>query len=91
MSGDESGAWGHAALHPGPVRAVRRWPAPRQPTETALAQAARYARDRRYLARLDDRLLRDVGLDRGALEDGTPFRQPSPPNAESHPFWKRTP
>ncbi len=29
----------------------------------------RRARDRRLLARRDDRLLRDIGLDRGAVED----------------------
>jgi uncharacterized protein YjiS (DUF1127 family) len=34
-----------------------------------IASWRKHARDRRLLARRDDRLLRDIGLDRGAVED----------------------
>jgi uncharacterized protein YjiS (DUF1127 family) len=49
-------------------------PALRQPREDALARLARHAADRRHLARLDDRLLADVGLTREAVRRGLPFR-----------------
>ncbi len=52
---------GHAA---GPAR------------EGAVARALRWAEDRRRLAELDGRLLRDVGLTRGDVALGTPFAAP---------------
>jgi uncharacterized protein YjiS (DUF1127 family) len=43
----------------------------------ALPALIESARDRRLLARLDDRMLRDVGLDRGTVErDGTTWSWP---------------
>lgn len=49
-------------------------PARRRPREDALARRARHAADRRHLARLDERLLADVGLTREAVRRGLPFR-----------------
>ncbi len=57
-----------------PPHALRRWPLPRQPDESPLAKAARYAADRRRLGAMDDRLLLDVGLDRQAVAAGRPFQ-----------------
>jgi uncharacterized protein YjiS (DUF1127 family) len=53
--------------------APRRWPPQRVPAETAAQRLARHAADRRHLARLDDRLLADVGLSREAVARGLPF------------------
>ena len=41
--------------------------------EGAVARALRWAKDRRRLSELDERLLRDVGLTRGDVVLGTPF------------------
>jgi len=52
------------------------WPPPRLPDEDFLGRSFRHAEDRRHLADLDDRLLLDVGLDRGVIERGFPFDEP---------------
>lgn len=47
------------------------------PREGALARALRWAKDRRNLLDLDERLLRDVGLTRGDVARGLPFAGPA--------------
>ncbi|WP_408906541.1 DUF1127 domain-containing protein [Roseomonas sp. E05] len=76
------GAWAEwrAWLGLGPQHSIARrpWrPPPRQPLEDAMARAVRFAADRRHLAWLDERLLRDVGLDREAVTRGLPFAAPT--------------
>jgi uncharacterized protein YjiS (DUF1127 family) len=66
-------AWWESAFE---VSLARRWPLPRQPRETDAERLARHAADRRRLARLNDRLLQDIGLDRDAVERGLPFLDP---------------
>src|SRR5690242_13259585 len=55
----------------------------RQPRETASQRALRWARDRCHLERLDERLLRDIGLTEDDLRGGAPLR---PPGHLDHPF-----
>jgi uncharacterized protein YjiS (DUF1127 family) len=74
-----------------PPHALRRWPTPRQPDESPMAKAARYAADRRRLAALDDRLLMDVGLDRHAVAAGLPFQDPLTRHRLAHQHWSRKP
>lgn len=52
------------------------------PREGAIARTLRWARDRRSLAELDGRLLRDVGLTRGDVALGVPFAAPPIASAE---------
>jgi len=61
----EAGAWPDA---PAEIRA--RWPHPAFLRWIRRERA--YGRDRRFLARLDDRLLRDIGLDRATVETEGP-------------------
>jgi len=74
-----------------PAHVLRRWPPPRQPEESLVAKAARYAADRRRLAALDDRLLLDVGLDRHAVQIGLPFQDPLTQHRLAHQHWSRKP
>jgi hypothetical protein len=74
-----------------PPHALRRWPPPRQPEESVLAKAARYAADRRRPAALDDRLLLDVGLDRHAVAVGLPFQDPLTQHRLTHQHGSRKP
>jgi len=46
---------------------------PRLPRENAWARAWRWMADRRHLAEMDDRLLRDVGLTREDVRRSLPF------------------
>ena len=63
-------------------------PSPRQ--EGWVPRALRWAGDRRHLAELDDRLLRDVGLTRADLAHGTPFAPVPPFRAGGCPSDSRT-
>lgn len=54
-----------------------RHPRTMPPREGLIARALRWARDRRSLAELDGRLLRDVGLTRADVALGVPFTVPS--------------
>lgn len=71
---DTAPAWLAAVLGGTTDSAPRRWPPPRLPAESAAERLARHVADRRHLARLDDRLLADVGLSREAVVRGLPFR-----------------
>lgn len=83
-------AFGGRATSPAPP-ALWRWPPPRQPNESPLAQATRHAADRRRLTELDDRLLLDVGLDRDAVKAGIPFQDPLTQRRLAHQQWSRKP
>jgi hypothetical protein len=89
MSADASRSPWLAAF--APPHALRRWPPPRQPDESAMAKAARYATDRRRLAAMGDRLLLDVGLDRDAVAAGLPFQDPLTQHRLAHQHWSRKP
>ena len=83
---DTAPAWLVAMLGRTDRSAPRRWPPPRLPAETAGERFARHAADRRHLARLDDRLLADVGLSREAVARGLPFTDaPATPSWRPHP------
>jgi uncharacterized protein YjiS (DUF1127 family) len=77
MWAETAPAWLSAMLGGAERSVPRRWPPPRQPAETEAARLARHAADRRHLARLEDRLLEDVGLDREAVARGLPFADPA--------------
>ncbi|BDG71597.1 hypothetical protein Rmf_15260 [Roseomonas fluvialis] len=91
MWADTAPAWLMAMLGVADRRAPRRWPPPRLPMETPAERLARHATDRRRLARLDDRLLDDVGLTRDAVEAGIPFQDPLTQPRLTHQNWSRKP
>ncbi|HEX2524881.1 MAG TPA: DUF1127 domain-containing protein [Geminicoccus sp.] len=57
-----------------PLLLLRALAAPSLPFEGTFTRAIRWTRDRRTLAELDDRLLRDIGLTRADVARGSPFK-----------------
>lgn len=91
MWADSGAAWLVAFLGDAARDATRRWPPPRLPRETATGRFARHAADRRHLARLDERLLADVGLTRESVVRGLPFRSPAAAGTLPHPKRRARP